>query len=126
MTDYTELLRDKSTWASGWQTRDGRPVRILANDLKSDMPIVAAVNEGMGEYVSNHRANGSWAPLTGYEHPRDLVPRPVKRKGWVNIGRHGHTLFYDSRIEADEKGWPDRIACIEIEFFEGEGLGDKP
>lgn len=125
MTDVAELLKDKSRWESGFQTRDGRPARVLCIDLKSQgAPVLAAVkfNDGREE-VYSYAEDGTWYVGSG---THDLIPRPVRRRKWINIYKnqeHYSTLF-DSKEDADGRNGMDRIACIEIEFTEGEGLND--
>ena len=48
---------------------------------------------------------------------------PVRHKRWVNI-YHNPSAYcpYLTKEAADKKAAPTRIACIEIEFEEGEGL----
>lgn len=49
-------------------------------------------------------------------------PAPSKRlKGWLNLYRESLTR-YDTREMADRRANGDRIACIEIDVEEGEGL----
>ncbi len=46
--------------------------------------------------------------------------KPQKQRMWVNVYK---TIFgYSTKDEANERAAPDRIACIEIEFEEGDGL----
>ena len=110
------------------QTRDGRPVRLLCKDLRSDYTVAAAVEEksGGGEFVSVFHHDGEYHNQD-CSHLMDLipVPRKVKVKGWVNVYPGGpHHWIYDDKEGADRYARSDRIACIEIdhEVTEGEGL----
>ena len=55
--------------------------------------------------------------------PKCVRKAPVRHKRWVNI-YHTPSGYapYLTREEADKKAAPTRIACIKIEFEEGEGL----
>lgn len=71
--------------------------------------------------VGSWFANGQFTfNLTG--HPNDLVNIPVKHASWVNFYPGGLAIGEYSTREAADKNAPDRIACILIEFEEGQGL----
>lgn len=106
------------------QTRDGRPARILATDLRNKWPIVAAVEERGKDDVVLYCADGRlWDDSA--EHVSDLINIPVKREGWVNIY---HSTRADGLecgtvhpTEADAKGCArlvDAIATVKIEWEE--------
>lgn len=124
-TNIAELLRDESTWRDGWQTRDGRPVRIIMWDNGHPThPVIARTGREEGE-VFCCRADGTWG---GGSNPLDLIPRPKKHKVWVNVYHDSsHLPFYfgyafPNKERAVGAACPGRIACIEVEFTEGEGL----
>lgn len=49
--------------------------------------------------------------------------KPQKRELWLNVRADGKAFDHPSREEADRCAGPAvRIACIRIEFEEGEGL----
>jgi len=48
-----------------------------------------------------------------------LVNTPIKHKRWVNIYP---STVHATREEADSGAARNRIACIEVEFEEGEGF----
>lgn len=131
--EIKERLADKTTWADGWQTQGGQLLRILCADrARTDYRILALVMDVNGEETCRtYREDG----ICGSGSCNDaLVPRPVKRKGWVNVWARSfcertnvpRSFIYQSRADADEGagGLSDRIACIEIEFHEGQGLND--
>jgi hypothetical protein len=65
------------------QTRDGRPVRIICTDRKSEqLPIVALVDAGNTEWEICYSAEGRNMRYTK-EDDSDLVMATVKRSGWV-------------------------------------------
>ncbi len=123
-----EDLKNRDLWESGFQTSDGRLARILADDI-SDLQgrsVAVAIMEEYGrEWVTLFTPQGMWSGTT-----RTLIRRPVKRRGWVNVYEcnFGATCgaevgaIHSTRDDADRRKGADRIACIEIEFLEGEGL----
>ena len=67
-------------------TRDGRAVRIICTDMKSDFPIVALIydEEKQKENIEYFFENGKYL-FFDVDSPLDLFFAPVKREGWVNI-----------------------------------------
>jgi hypothetical protein len=128
------LLRDKSTWPAGFQTKCGAEVRILCDDFQEgDFRIIAAVKaplSGDGWEFRIYNYKGEYYGSCSSE--RDLIPRPVKHKGWVLIGDRGRHCYhyqashiYATREQALASGREDTsgaTACIEVEFQEGDGL----
>lgn len=107
------------------QTRGGRKARIVCADVKGDKPIIAVLTKDDGaEYAERFRADGAmhnrpW-PVEG---PTDLVNVPEKHVRWVNAYASGSaSVGYRTREDADLYAGRQRIACIRIEFEEGEGL----
>ena len=105
------------------QTRDGRAVRILATDIKSDAPIVAAIQIFKNdEKVYCYKANGN---LLGsiYENLLDLVNVPETK--WMNVyldkdkpGSHPYVgnVPWDTKEQAVKYGQGGRggrgIVCL--------------
>jgi len=53
----------------------------------------------------------------------DLFMAPVKYTIWINIYPGAYVNGeYASKDDADKAAFKDRIACIKVEFEEGEGL----
>jgi hypothetical protein len=108
------------------QTRDGRKARVLCTDRKTEdgYNIIASVvcAEDV-EHAYYYRLDGT---MSIGKSPNDLVNVPVKHKRWVNIypnNKLGASMnAYEDRDAADDLANPSRIACIEIEFEEGQGL----
>lgn len=119
-------LQDKSLWAEGFQTRDGRLVRIYAIDGGGVFPVHAAFCDAKGSwYVDRWESSGAYDSQARKQHASDLIRRPIKRKGWINIYRDPLVWNYVHETQAladNSKAPKDRIACIEIEFEEGQGL----
>lgn len=104
------------------QTREGCPARIICTDADSiNFPIVALYcrMETKGEKVSLFTSEGRYydSGISNY----DLVNMPVKHKQWLNI-YNLRIIPHATREIADINAMSDRIACIEIEFTEGQGL----
>lgn len=114
------------------QTRDGRPVTILAMGVDSpDGPIVALVTCPAG-YVNAMHFYSDGRYLAGYDSPDDLVnvPQTLVVDGWMNVyatveaRRRNRPQVWDTRFDADKAASSERVACIKIhcEVTEGEGL----
>jgi hypothetical protein len=55
----------------------------------------------------------------------DIINVPVKHEMWLNIyfdGSRFEPYCYGTRNEADKNSSDHRIACVRVEFTEGEGL----
>lgn len=96
------------------QLEDGTSARIICTDRKGDYPIVALIKEGEREGIS-------WFKPDGSSVPRHLVNVPEKHMWWVNIYAAG-CFAHKTRENADRNAVSGRIACIRIEFKEGEVL----
>ena len=116
-----------------WQTRDGRPVRLLFTDAAGGFPVVGLVNVLAG----NREVPMTWTDAGAHEaagfpeRALDLIPAPVKREGWVNVYR-GVTIndiatykmggtIYSSKAEAVAYG-KGSVDSVPIEWTDGEGL----
>lgn len=106
-------------------TRDGRNVRILCTDAKSDYPIVALVeNFSDNEMLFSYSKDGEYRIED--KSGADLFFAPEKHEGWVTIfkgeGYHhtGDSFVYKSRKEAEKQGkdFSDYIASVKIEWEE--------
>jgi len=101
-------------------------VRVVATDLKDDRPIVIAVTIAGKETVGYRHADGR--VISGRDSPYDLVKVPKKYEVWINFydddgdPRGYDSYSYSSRAIADGSADTTRIACIRVEFTEGEGL----
>ena len=118
-------------------TRDGRDVRIVCTDRKSEeQPIVALIaslteeNED-SEYVGTYGKDGRWS-TSGCASELDLIFAPEKHEGWVNIYKAGAqretlgclvTRYVGSSIWPTEEAAKtaadaDNIVTIKIEWEE--------
>lgn len=95
-------------------TRDSRPVRILAFDVKSEeYPVVAVVPthdgkyENVEVYTNNGKYNDDEYDDMAAEHDYDLVMAPVKHRMWVNVYKEGQYQIgnlFDTEVEAVKNG----------------------
>ena len=109
-------------------TRDGREVRIICTDFKSQMnkPIIALIKEDEDEENAfNFKENGRWHLPENEESLKDLFFALVKREGWINLYKdEGITylpgIIHDSEEDAKKaiKDDPDFITTIKIEWEE--------
>ena len=67
-------------------TRDGREVRIICTDCKSDFSIVALIKKEQEESVFTYYNDGKFN-VFGDPSPLDLFFFTAKQKGWVNVYR---------------------------------------
>lgn len=101
---------------------NGKSARIIAKDAKGTHPIIALIDFRKYEMVQYFDADG----VGSFEHRLTNAPAPKKRiHGWINIYPSTCSGLYDTRERADSRAATavaDRIACIEIDVAEGEGL----
>ena len=103
-------------------TRDGRNVRIVCTDVKSESyPVLALVDNGDEEICNSYTKEGRFR--TDNEVPRDLFFAPEKHEGWINLYRNvvSGELFcggiYDSVAEAKSMS-NNILATVKIEWEE--------
>lgn len=110
------------------QTRDGRSVRIIETNFKgySDTLTIVAI---VWDSTVNQEVIHLYTPdgKTNNNSKWDLINIPEKHTRWINIFPTGHNSEnYKTKEEADRiyngVNISKRIACIKIEFEEGEGL----
>lgn len=102
------------------RTRDGRPARIICTDLRHPRFSIVALaqrHDGTEDFLLC-TADGSISLPCPSEN--DLVNVHEKDIGWVNIYAHGSSHLHRSRTDADKYASPSRIACIRIEYEEGQ------
>lgn len=109
-----------------YKTRDGRAVTLFtteAKGLRNGRNVVGTIEDNEYPYSWDRYGKGS---LTG----DDLLEVKPVREGWVNIYGHPEgnepfvTRLYSAKKDADFmvlRNEP-RLACIKIQFTEGEGL----
>ena len=106
-------------------TRDGREVRIICTDMKSDFPIVALIydEEKQKESIECFFENGKYLFFDADDSPLDLFFAPVKKEGWVNIYseqeyRHPGENIFKTKEEAIKYKDINYLATVKIEWEE--------
>lgn len=107
-----------------YQARCGYPARVLADDLKGDLPVVAAVDVGDRENAYRYPLNGRFIG-DREDNPLDLieVPETFDLAQWANV-YPTFWVTYGTREEADRCAATSRISCKEVHVkgTVGEGL----
>lgn len=105
-------------------TRDGREVRIICTDMKSEYPLIALVTEKDNtESPFVYTKNGRYF---FEETKNDLFFAPIKREGWINLfkdrnGAFSSNFIFESEKRAKEvigKNHKSYITTIKIEWEE--------
>lgn len=100
------------------QTRDGREVKLFLDypGGRVGYPYLGVYKRGdEGWFLQDWAENGSVFCGDDLPYGIDLVNVPERRGGWINIEEAGQGVVYPHR---------NRIACIYVEFEEGEGLSN--
>ena len=101
-------------------TRDGRNVRIVCTDVKSESyPVLALVDNGDEEICNSYTKEGRFR--TDNEVHRDLFFAPEKHEGWVNVYRDFDGLMCGSVFSTEEDAKHNAktaIATVKIEWEE--------
>lgn len=106
--------------AKTYRTRDGREVRIYAVDGMGDDCVHGAMKiDGLGWQSVDWKVDGGY--YAAREHELDLIEVKPKHVRWVNVYTSS-CHQWDSKVAADYSAVPGRLACVRIEFEEGEGL----
>lgn len=126
------MTKNKLDFTKPVQTRDGNHVKVFLDDRGSKYPVVGAYLFDNQWWAANWTQSGEWIDRrhhgirTDANAHLDLIQAPPpKHKRWVNVypkDSHVISTAHESREYADEYAHESRIACIEIEFAEGEGL----
>ena len=105
-------------------TRDGRDVRIICTNMKSEYPLIALITDKKDNSESPfvYTKNGRYF---FEETNNDLFFAPIKREGWVNLFKDEELPFINGDVYENEKdakeaaqGESDFIATIKIEWEE--------
>lgn len=75
-------------WKHGWETMSGKPVRILATDLRGRYPIAGTVSYDEGDSLEGWTAEGKYDGLDRSTSSLDLRNRPapkVKKTVWMAL-----------------------------------------
>ena len=111
-------------------TRDGREVRIICTDFKSQMnkPIIALIKEDEDEENAfNFKENGRWHLPENEESLKDLFFAPIKKEGWVNLYKGivkdylpsvGQKIYKSKENAIKNKRNDDYLVTVKIEWEE--------
>lgn len=101
------------------QTRDGRKGTFLCHyaGFKEYERVLVALDKD--DDVTAYSESGLYDSVR--ETSLDLFMAPVKQERWLNVYEN-EICTYRNRESADIGSGEDRIACIRIEYSEGEGL----
>ena len=105
--NLTEYLKNPSRKVV---TRDGREVRIICTDMKSEYPLIALVTDKKDNTESPfvYTKNGRYF---FEETNNDLFFAPIKREGWVNVfdnfPKENHDYYCDKIYETKEDAEKD-------------------
>ena len=101
-------------------TKDGRNVRIVCTDVKSELYPVLALVDNWGEEICNsYTKEGRFLPNN--EAHRDLFFAPEKHEGWVNVYRDFDGLMCGSVFATEEDAKCNAktaIATVKVEWEE--------
>ena len=97
--NLTEYLKDPSKKVV---TRDGREVRIICTNMKSEYPLIAlAINKDNNkESLLNYKENGKYFYAVS---ENDLFFAPIKREGWINLFKDRSGAYPSNFIFETEK-----------------------
>jgi hypothetical protein len=105
-----------------YRTREGMVAVVTCINAPGEWPIVGYImDRGEAYCAAIWREDGRREPST--EMPHDLISEHREKKvGWVNIYATSHPQLLGSKEDADDMAEMGRIACIRIEYEDGEGL----
>lgn len=109
-------------WTKPVQTVDGRQVNIWTTDAKcyGCYTVVGEVKTSDGWSRVSWTVNGKFNAI--HHSAYDLINIPQRHTYWLNVYKNAPSRIHESRDAADAAAWEHRIACIKIEYEEGEGL----
>jgi hypothetical protein len=108
-------------WKFRW--KDFRTLDVIHHpDAECAFNIVAIYDRGYSIGSVSHNDVGKCSVVLG-DHPYDLIDVPVKHEAWMNIySKYGGSAPHKTKADADRQAMAGRIACIRVEYEEGEGL----
>ena len=106
-----------------YRTFDGQETRIFLTDAGGQYPVLRATKTDQGWSPKKWTEDGKILAAVHKVNGLDLVEVKTKHVRWVNFNESTCvTGGYTTRERADQEALQTRIACIRIEFEEGEGL----
>ena len=107
MTDFTKPV----------QTRSGLPVTIITTEGRAGYPVLG--------YIGDEKDLSHWSLNSHYvldlDNKYDLINVPEKRVGYINLFSNFTARGnYTDKSQADRSAGQNRIACIRVEYTEGQ------
>lgn len=92
-------------------TRDGRPARLIYQDLQGEYPFVFAITskDGVNEKVREYNYSGQYYDSEESKH--DLFMAPVQHTVWVNLYSAGKLSPFPSDIAYASEEIAKRAVC---------------
>ena len=103
-------------------TRDGRNIRIVCTDVKSEFyPVLALVHNGNEEIAYRYTKDGEF--FLKQKYPCDLFFAPEKHEGWINLYKDDDIVYasmdtFKTKEEAEAASCNTCIATVKIEWEE--------
>lgn len=97
---------------------DKHPARLLGEINDDEHPYVVAIDFGGYEEITKANKYGCT-----YEFKGSIVNCPRKYVRWINMYPDNRIVrWHKTKEHADKRTAHGRIACVKVEFEEGEGL----
>jgi hypothetical protein len=113
------------------QTRDGRPVEILRDNLNNDCPILGIITHDNLDRVVLWRKDGSYVLSGGGENDLVNAPDEHTQTAWL-VAKRGSLLqvggLYGDRATAEcncKRYGCDSVIPITVTWKDGDGMDDK-
>lgn len=103
-----------------YKTRDGE--KCVSVEQDKDVFGVFHIKDNAYYF---HHSDGRFVCSSSTENGIDIVSEweePRRGEIWVNIHSDNSSFTWDSRKAADQQQDEDRIACVRVEWVEGQGL----
>ena len=115
-------MKREFDWTKEFQeTMDGKKVRILCRDAKGDFPVIGIIIVDLDTDRVMRWTEDGHAYKNGLHSQADLRPLPPKKHvRWMAEYSDGDVVAYRSKEDADRATSSERIACIRVEFTEGQ------
>ena len=136
MSEYRKFLvevGDEGGWVMQWQCDTMEGAEKHFQDCAGDGKLVRIQDTLTQLIVKQGGGPQGYSPHPGKgksigTHCRDLVNVPQQHTQWINVNKIMHNCVdvarhsYPDHRTANLAASPERIACIEVTFVEGEGL----
>lgn len=102
------------------QTMDGRKIRIVCFDAKTEKyPLLALIEENGVERSHFYTDKGEYIAFKS-SPDLDLVMAPIKKEGWINLYKDKNEVWVGCDIfdtEADAIKYGEERACAKEDYF---------